>query len=318
MALAIEVSGLKKNFREKGRDSWAVRGIGLKVKKGEIYGFLGPNGAGKSTTIFMLSTLVAPTSGRARVLGHDIVEEANDIRKKMGICVSGTQFYYEFYPREILHYYGMLFGMGRKERNAKADELMAALDINPFKDKYFGDLSTGMKQKVAIAKSLMNSPEVLFLDEPTAGLDVEVARDIRQYIADLAKDTGMTVLLTSHQLYEVEEMCRDISVINRGRIIAEGGIKRIRERMGFPDVVRLYLDKYTGLKFLGGMKGVLDWEVNDGLRIEAVSSPSAVPEIIRTLQKRRYRIMDMEVTKASLEDMFMKIVKEKGRRKYVE
>jgi ABC-2 type transport system ATP-binding protein len=311
MSLAIEVSGLKKKFRERGTESWAVRGIGMKVRKGEIYGFLGPNGAGKSTTIFILSTLVLPTSGKAEVLGFDVVKQANEVRARSGICVSGTQFYYEMYPREILNYYGMLFGMPRKERKERTKQLIADLDITPFQNKYFGDLSTGMKQKVAIAKSLMNSPEILFLDEPTAGLDVEVARDIRQYISDLARDTGMTVLLTSHQLYEVEEMCRDISVINKGKIVAEGDIKSIRKKMGFPDIVKLYLDRYTGLKFLEAMKGVLDFEVNDGLRIEAVSSPSAVPDIMRALQKRKYRVADMEVTKASLEDMFMKIVRGK-------
>ena len=308
MSFAIEVSGLKKNFRERGKDTWAVRGIDLKIKKGEIYGFLGPNGAGKSTTIFMLSTLLTPTSGKARVMGLDVFREAHKVRERVGICVAGTKFYYNLTARESLNYFGMLFGLDGKKRKQKIDELIEAIGITPFKDNYFKDLSTGMRQKLAIAKSLINTPDVLFLDEPTAGLDVEVAKDMRKYISDISKETGMTVLLTSHQLYEVEEMCRRIGIINKGKIVAEGDIKSIRKRMGFPDVVRLYLDRYTGLRFLENLKGVLDWEVNDGLRIEAISSPSAVPEIIRALSKRRYNILDMEVTKASLEDMFMKIV----------
>ncbi len=308
MTLAIEVSGLKKNFRERGKDTWAVRGIDLKIKKGEIYGFLGPNGAGKSTTIFMLSTLLAPTSGKARVMGLDVFREAHKVRERIGICIAGTKFYYDLTARESLNYFGMLFGLDGKKRKQKIDELIRAIGITPFKDNYFKDLSTGMRQKLAIAKSLINTPDVLFLDEPTAGLDVEVAKDMRKYISDISKETGMTVLLTSHQLYEVEEMCRRIGIINKGKIVAEGDIKSIRKRMGFPDVVRLYLDRYTGLRFLENLKGVLDWEVNDGLRIEAISSPSAVPEIIRALSKRRYNVLDMEVTKASLEDMFMKIV----------
>ena len=308
MSFAIEVSGLKKNFRERGKDTWAVRGIDLKIKKGEIYGFLGPNGAGKSTTIFMLSTLLTPTSGKARVMGLDVFREAHKVRERVGICVAGTKFYYNLTARESLNYFGMLFGLDGKKRKQKIDELIEAIGITPFKDNYFKDLSTGMRQKLAIAKSLINTPDVLFLDEPTAGLDVEVAKDMRKYISDISKETGMTVLLTSHQLYEVEEMCRRIGIINKGKIVAEGDIKSIRKRMGFPDVVRLYLDRYTGLRFLENLKGVLDWEVNDGLRIEAISSPSAVPEIIRALSKRRYKILDMEVTKASLEDMFMKIV----------
>ncbi|MEE9405891.1 MAG: ABC transporter ATP-binding protein [Candidatus Aenigmarchaeota archaeon] len=299
---------MKKNIRERGKDTWAVRGIDLKIKKGEIYGFLGPNGAGKSTTIFMLSTLLAPTSGKARVMGLDVFREAHKVRERIGICIAGTKFYYDLTARESLNYFGMLFGLDGKKRKQKIDELIRAIGITPFKDNYFKDLSTGMRQKLAIAKSLINTPDVLFLDEPTAGLDVEVAKDMRKYISDISKETGMTVLLTSHQLYEVEEMCRRIGIINKGKIVAEGDIKSIRKRMGFPDVVRLYLDRYTGLRFLENLKGVLDWEVNDGLRIEAISSPSAVPEIIRALSKRRYNVLDMEVTKASLEDMFMKIV----------
>jgi ABC-2 type transport system ATP-binding protein len=251
-------------------------------------------------------------------MGYDIVDDAREVRARSGICMSGTNFYYEMYPKDILKYYGLLFGLKKEEIKERTAMLIKDLGITPFEDKRFVNMSTGMRQKVAIAKALINSPEMLFLDEPTAGLDVEVAKEIRDYISGLAKDTGMSVLLTSHQLYEVEEMCKNISVINKGRIVAEGDIKKIREKMGFPDIVKLYLDKYTGLGFLEKMKGVLDWDRSDGLRIEAISSPSAVPQIIKELQKRRYKVLDLEVTKASLEDMFMKIVKERGRRKYVE
>jgi ABC-2 type transport system ATP-binding protein len=311
MRYAIDVSGLKKSFNEDGKTVWAVKGIGLKVKKGEIYGFLGPNGAGKTTTIFMLSTLLEPTAGKARVMGLDVTADAHEVRKRIGVCISGTRFYYDLTAEESLNYFAMLFGMGKRDREQRIGELMREIGIMGFKDKRFIDLSTGMRQKLAIAKALVNSPDVLFMDEPTAGLDVEIAKDMRAYIADLAKRTGMTVLLTSHQLYEVEELCQRIAIINRGKVVTEGNIRGIRKRLGFPDVIRLYLDRYTGLKFLGNMKGVLDTEVGDGLRIEALSSPETVPGILKALARRRYRVLDMEVTKASLEDMFMKIVRGK-------
>lgn len=311
MEYAIEVSGLKKKFKEKGRALWALKGIDLGIKRGEIFGLLGPNGAGKTTTIYILSTLLLPTSGQARVLGHDVTREPLAIRKRMGLCMGGTRLYWDLNARENLEYYGRLLGMDKATRRRNMAGLIEKLDITPFQDKSFGDLSTGMRQKVAVAKALLNDPDVLFLDEPTAGLDVEVAADIRRFIMDMVKERKMTVILTSHQLYEVEEMCKRIALIDGGRIIAEGRITDIRKRMGFPDVIRLYLDKYSGLAFLREVKGVLDFDVTDGLRIEVESGMKALNEIVSRLKRRGYKVRDLEVRKADLKDMFLKIVKER-------
>ena len=314
MEHSVEVSRLKKKFTVKGHVTWALKGIDLRIREGEIFGLLGPNGAGKTTAIYILSTLVLPTSGRARVLGHDVTRDETEIRKRIGLCMGGTKLYGDLTPRENLEYFGRLLGMDRETRRRNAQGLIEKLDITPFQHKAFGDLSTGMRQKVAVAKALLNSPDVLFLDEPTAGLDVEVGAEIRQFIMDMVKERKMTVILTSHQLYEVEEMCERIALLDEGKIIAEGRIADIRKRMGFPDVIHLYLNRYTGLDFLNRLKGVLDFEVSDGLYIEVESGVRDLSQVIAGLKKRGYRVRDLEVRKADLKDMFLKIARERHRR----
>ncbi|MBI5061535.1 MAG: ABC transporter ATP-binding protein, partial [Candidatus Aenigmarchaeota archaeon] len=197
---AIETKNLKKDFKDGKETVHAVRGIDLRVEKNQVYGLLGPNGAGKTTTIFMLSTLLLPTSGSAKVLGYDAVKEKNVVRGKVGLCVGATEFYWIMKPAEILDYYARLYGIPKDERKERAKKLMEELDINWYADKTFGQMSTGMRQKLAFAKSLINNPEVLFLDEPTIGLDVEAAISVRKYILKLVKERGMTVILTSHHL----------------------------------------------------------------------------------------------------------------------
>jgi ABC-2 type transport system ATP-binding protein len=306
---AIEISDLRKTFRSRKTVTHALRGIDLNIGKGEIFGLLGPNGAGKTTTIHILSTLIKPTSGTAKILGTDILEDPVRIRSMTGVCMGGTQFLWDMTPVEILKYYGRLYGLNSRQRSERIERLIKDLGISKFRDEQFYELSTGMKQKVAVAKSLLNEPEVLFLDEPTAGLDVEVAIMIRKYIADLVKKTGLTVILTSHHLYEVEELCKDIAIIDEGKIIAHGSIKDIRRKLKFPDIAYFYLDKYDNLEFLNKLKGVHGYEVKvDGLFVKIDPGADVVAELIVALKKRRFSIIDMEVKKPSLEDVFMKIV----------
>lgn len=314
MKNSVEVSRLKKKFKEKGHVTWALKGIDLRIKEGEVFGLLGPNGAGKTTAIYIMSTLLLPTDGRVKVMGLDVVEDAGEVRKRIGLCMGGTRLYRDFSARENLEYFGRLLGMDRETRRRNSDGLIDKLDITNFQHRALGDLSTGMRQKVAVAKALLNDPEVLFLDEPTAGLDVEVAADIRQFIMDMVKEKRMTVILTSHQLYEVEEMCDRIALLDEGSIIAEGRIEDIRKKLGFPDVIHLYLNRYSGLGFLNKVSGVLDFDVADGLHIEVESGIKNLNTILSALKRKGYRVRDMEVKKADLKDMFLKIVRDSHRR----
>ncbi|MBN2043162.1 MAG: ABC transporter ATP-binding protein [Candidatus Aenigmarchaeota archaeon] len=311
----IEVSGLKKAFSSRGKITHALNGVNLKIRGNQVFGLLGPNGAGKTTLIYVLSTLLLPTSGKARVLGYDVADEFQNIRERIGICFSGTQFYYNLTSREILNHYSMLYGMGSSARRNKIQELTKDLKMKSFIDKDFSKLSTGMKQKLAVAKSLLNDPELLFLDEPTAGLDVEVAIELRRYIANLVDMNEMTVILTSHQLYEVEEMCREMAVINRGRIVSHGNIKSIRKNMNFPDMVYFHLNRYDRIDFLQKVTGVIEYNINEeGLFVKIKKGPDTAKEIIRLFEDNGTKIIDMEIRKATLEEVFMRIVGKKIRR----
>ncbi len=306
--LAIETKGLKKNFTENGKTIQALKGINLNVEKGQVYGLLGPNGAGKTTTIYILSTLLLPTAGSAKVLGHDVVSEKNLIRNKIGLCMGGSRFYWDMKAAEILEYYGRLYGIKNPERRKRINQLIDDLDIRKYEHKQFSDMSTGMRQKVAVAKSLLNEPELLFLDEPTAGLDVEVAVSVRKYILKLMKEREMTAILTSHHLNEVEEMCKKISIINKGEIVAEGGIKDIRKKLKFPDIVHLYLSDYRKLDFLKKMDGVINYRIDDGVFIETRDGLSFIKKLETILKKKGVGIKDLEIRKASLEEVFLKII----------
>jgi ABC-2 type transport system ATP-binding protein len=309
---AIEVSGIRKAFRERGEDIHALRGIDLRIRSGQAFGLLGPNGAGKTTLIYILSTLVIPTSGTARVLGHDVVRESDEIKKRIGICMGGTHFYWDLRPREILNYFGRLYGMSPSARKRNTDMLIKRFGIQKFEGKEFGELSTGMRQKLAVAKSLLNDPEVLFLDEPTAGLDVEVALDVRNFILDLIQERDMTVLLTSHQMGEVEQMCRSIAIINQGRLVSEGNIRDIRDSLKVSDVIHLYLDSYKKLGFLKRIPGIIHYGVSDGLFITVDSGKDRVSSILSALKKERIAVLDMEMRKPSLEEIFLTVVGKGG------
>lgn len=304
---AIEISNLKKNFMDGKKVTRALRGIDLKIKKNQVFGLLGPNGAGKTTTIYILSTLLTPTSGKAKVLGYDVVKEKSEIRNKVGICIGGTEFYWDMKPAEILEYYGRLYGIKRKARKEKIEELLIDLDIKPFENKQFMDLSTGMRQKVAVAKSLINEPKVLFLDEPTAGLDVEVAVNVRKYILKQLKEKNITVILTSHHLNEVEEMCKKIAIINKGSIVTAGNIRDIKRNLKFPDIIHMYLSSYRKLDFLKKLD-IINYSINDGLFIKAKDGLNVVNKVEKTLKKSGVKIRDVEIRKASLEEVFLKII----------
>jgi ABC-2 type transport system ATP-binding protein len=313
MEYAIEIEGLKKVFTEEGSTTRALRGISLKIRKGEIFGLLGPNGAGKTTTLHILCTLIIPTSGTARILGHDILKEPVKIREITGLCMGATSFLWDMTPREILRYYSLLFGLNSSRRKERTERLVKDLQIAKFQDMKFYMLSTGMKQKVAVAKSLLNEPEVLLLDEPTAGLDVGVAIYIRKYISDIVKERGMTVILTSHRLSEVEEMCKEIAIIDEGRIVTKGSVEDVRTQVRFPSVAYFCLDRDTGLEFLKKIRGVHGYEVKaGGVYVKVDQNADVIANLISRFKSRGYRIKEIEVKKPSLEDVFLKIVKKRN------
>ncbi len=236
----IEVEGLTKFFRgPDGRDVPAVHDVNFSVKPGEVFGLLGPNGAGKTTTLRMLCTVLKPSEGFATVAGYDIAREPDKVRQSIGFLSANTGIYDRMSPWEMVGYYGRLYGLRGDTLNARLDELFTQLQMNDFRDVPGGRLSTGMKQKVSIARALVHDPAVLIFDEPTAGLDILVQRAVLQSIMKL-REQGKTIIFSTHTLREVEKLCDRVAIVAKGRIVAAGSLAELRAEHGEDDVDELF------------------------------------------------------------------------------
>jgi ABC-2 type transport system ATP-binding protein len=209
-------------FRRRSLAVEAVRGVSFEIAEGELFGLLGPNGAGKTTTIKMLITLLIPTSGEARVLGYDVVKDAREVRKRIGYVFGGDRGLYERLPAiDNLRYFAELYGVPPREQRRRIDELLELVGLKGREKEKVEGYSKGMRQRLHIARGLIHDPPVLFLDEPTIGVDPVGARELRGTIASLA-EAGKTVLLTTHYMFEADALCDRIAVISKGEIVAEG------------------------------------------------------------------------------------------------
>lgn len=252
---AIEAEGLTKRFRRvRGYKDlllyrWsrhvdtAVDDVSLQVREGELFGLLGENGAGKTTLIRMLSTTLLPTSGRASVLGHDVVRDSQTVRRLIGI-VSGDErsFYWRLTGRQNLEYFAALYHLPRRSIAPRIDELLKMLDIVEHADRRFDSFSTGTKQRFAIARGMLADPRVLFLDEPTRALDPIAAAELRSYLVDhIVGSLGYTALLATHTLFEAEAICDRIAILRGGRMIEVGTMDELRRRMSLAPVLELLI-----------------------------------------------------------------------------
>lgn len=204
----------------------AVDHLSFEIPRGVVFGILGPNGAGKTTFLRMLSTVLRPTEGTARVLGYDVIREPIRVRERIGVLPEDTGLYDRLTPAETLMFYGRLHGIETAKLLARSDSLLSLLGLEEKRDVKVGTLSKGMKQKVALMRAIMHEPEALFLDEPTSGLDVMSAREIRGLIIDLAKRGG-TVLLSTHNLWEAQQLCNLVAIMNKGGIISIGTVEEL-------------------------------------------------------------------------------------------
>ncbi len=229
---AIETKSLGRKFTKRNKEKIALKNVNLKIEEGSFYGLLGPNGAGKTTLIKILSTLLLPTTGKAKVLGYDVAKQTNEIRWRMSL-VSGGEFsgYGLLTVEEQLWMFALFNGMKTKDAENKINDLLEIVNLEEARKIPLSELSTGMRQKMNLVRGLMTDPEILFLDEPTLGLDVEIARDVRTYLKNWISEgqKKRTILLTTHYMQEAEELCEKIGIINEGTLITEGTSLQIKK-----------------------------------------------------------------------------------------
>ena len=238
----IEVHDLSKRFPDLHQgEVVALDGISFEVRPGEVFGLLGPNGAGKTTCLRLLATILRPTSGTASIDGKDIVEEPDEVRARIGFLSGTTGLYDRMTARETVEYFGRLYGLSEEQLSESIERIFTTLSIHEFADVLTIRLSTGMRQKVSIARTLVHDPPVLIFDEPTTGLDVLVARAVLDTVARL-RDEGKCIIYSTHIMREVERLCDRLAIIHRGRILAEGSQRDIMAASDQPDLEEHFFD----------------------------------------------------------------------------
>jgi ABC-2 type transport system ATP-binding protein len=301
---AIEVAGLVREFRRGPR---AVDGIDLAVAPGEIYGFLGPNGAGKSTTVLMLTTLLPPTRGRATVGGFDIARQGAQVRATIGAALQEAALDAILTGREHLMLQATLQGLPGSQRRRRTAALLERVGLTEAADRRVGGYSGGMKRRLDLALALVHSPKILFLDEPTTGLDPQSRSALWEEVARLARDEGMTVFLTTQYLEEADVLADRIGIIDHGQIVAEGTPARLKADIGGPSVEVTAADSADGgrlAELLSGF-GELRRGGDASVTVQLPGGESGLAEIVRILDRADLRVDTLQLHQPSLDDVFL-------------
>jgi ABC-2 type transport system ATP-binding protein len=310
--LAVEAYDLRKTFKSGWlgqRRTEALRGAGLQVPRGAIYGLLGPNGAGKTTLLSILATLLLPDSGSASILGYDVVREATAIRRRLNMASGNASFVWSLRPPEVLTFYGGLYGLHGSVLRERVETLIEQCELGPHRKTEYNALSTGLKQRLSLAKALINDPEVLFLDEPTLGLDPDISIRLRAQIAALRHERGTTIILTTHYMREAEELCDRIAFIKAGHILAEGTPDELKRQIRIGDVIALRLEPGAP-RGLADLPGVLQVHVKgDQIECTVDSSEKRLPEILRWLHEQGVLVRDCQLREPELEEVFVEFAR---------
>src|ERR1051326_7676412 len=308
--LAIDARDVVKTFRAgffRRRETPALVGVSLGVPRGAIFGLLGPNGAGKTTLLSIFATLLLPDRGTVTVLGHDVVRDAHALRRRLNMASGNASFVWALKPPEILDFYGRLYGLSGARLRRRVEELLEMCELTAHRRVPYNELSTGLKQRLALAKALVNDPELLFLDEPTLGLDPDVSVRLREHVARLRRERGMTIVLTTHYMREAEQLCDEIAFIKGGRVLARGTADALKQQIKIGDVIALRLDP-PEVPWLAEMAGVLRCVADDG-RLECTvdDAEKRLPQILHALHTEGVVVRDVEVREPDLEDVFVEL-----------
>ncbi|MBC7098960.1 ATP-binding cassette domain-containing protein [Candidatus Bipolaricaulota bacterium] len=299
---AIETDQLTRKFGE----IVAVNNVSLRIKYGEIFGLLGPNGAGKTTLTHMLCTILRPTSGTARVVGHDVCSEPDEVRSSIGIVFQEPSLDSNLTGRENLDFHGRMYGMSSEQRKERIEEVLSLVGLTNRADSLVRTYSGGMKRRLEIARGLMHHPKILFLDEPTLGLDAQTRRVVWEQIEKLNQTEKITIVLTTHYIEEADYLCDRVAIIDLGRIVALDTPQALKDKLE-GDVVYLKVDNLK--KFLPIFqkcrltKGVK--VTGDYLQLQVGNGSKTIPKIIEMVRKRGGQVQEVSLKRPSLEDVFI-------------
>ncbi|MDI9518721.1 MAG: ABC transporter ATP-binding protein [Bacillota bacterium] len=307
--VAIEVKNLKKNYG----DFTAVNDISFKINKGEIFGFLGPNGAGKTSTINMMIGLSKPTSGEIFIDSIDVNKKLKHAQSIMGIVPDESNLYNEMNGFDNLCFCGALYGMSKNDREIRANQLLEIFNLKEAGSKLFKSYSKGMKRKLTIAAALMHSPSILFLDEPTTGIDVESSRQIRDMIISL-KDKGTTIFLTTHYIEEAERLCDCVAFISNGKIVALGTVDELMEDVFNDNSIIFETDKNIKT-YLNIIQNEFNTNkikiINENSFVMISNQPILLIEVIKFLNDKKINVLEAKKIRPSLEDVFVKLTNDR-------
>ncbi|MEV4802794.1 ATP-binding cassette domain-containing protein [Nonomuraea sp. NPDC049421] len=298
----IHTRGLTRDFKVKKETVTAVRGIDLDVEAGQLVAFLGPNGAGKSTTLRMLTTLLPPTSGTATVAGHDVAADPRAVRSRIGYVGQRNGAGEDQLVRDELVSQGRCYGLRPKEAGARADELLDLLELTPLAKRAPGTLSGGQRRRLDIALGLIHRPDLLFLDEPSTGLDPKSRADVWRHILRLRETYGTTLFLTTHYLEEADTMAERVVIIDNGLIIADGTAERLKN-----DLAGDHITITTGTEREAAAAAGIGGGSAEGttVRLRVAQAPAALPDYLRALDAAGIKVTTAETTRPTLDDVFL-------------
>ncbi len=293
----------------------AVNDVSFRVKSGEIFGFLGPNGAGKSTTVAMLTTLIVPTSGRATVGGYDVVSQAGEVRRIAGVALQEIGLDPLMKSMELLTIQAQLFGMSRKQAQQRARELLELVKLSDVTDRRVGKYSGGMRRRLDLALALAHEPDILFLDEPTTGLDPASRRDIWNEVRRLNQQLGMTIFLTTQYLEEADELADRIAIIDGGKIVAEGAPAELKASLGSESINVTFRDVEAVDRARAALAGMADRMQADRktLRLYLPNAAASVPAVVSRLTDAGLEPASLTLTQPTLDDVFLQVTGQRFR-----
>ena len=300
-----------KNLRKQYSSTVAVDGVDLQIESGQVFGFLGPNGAGKSTVIKLLTTLISPSNGKISILGIDSAKHPLEIRKKIGVVLQQPSYEPTLSAEKSLEKYGMMWNIDKKTRKKRTEELLSAFGLEEIRKKKMDDLSIGQRRRVQVAREFMHDMELLFLDEPTVGLDPAARRKLLDFLKEQVKNSGLTIFYTTHVLSEAEYLCDKIAILSNGKIMAVDSPSELKNRFGHEKTIKIHISRVSEelkSKLSEIPECQIKLEPEPTVIINSTKSEIVLMNILKILNQTETKINDLSAIPTNLEEIFLKVV----------